>query len=609
MRDLMAARGPDGHGEWASDDRQIWLGHRRLSIIDLSERGAQPMRSADGQIVITFNGEIYNYKALRGRLESKGHVFRSGSDTEVLIELYREMGPDMVRDLRGMFAFALWDAALGRLLLARDPYGIKPLYYAVDRGEVTFASSVKALIGSGLVDCAFDPAGLAGFYVLGSVPEPWTMYRAVRSLPAGTTMAIDGDGIQAPRQYHSISRVWTESEALAEHNEARLGGGVVDAAALRAEVRAALLDSVRHHLVADVPVGAFLSGGVDSGALVGLMRDAGQAEIETITLTYDEFEGSANDEAPLAAMVARHYNTRHHTRRVSADEFAQDLPKIMAAMDQPSIDGVNSWFVAKAAHEIGLKVAISGVGGDELLGGYDTFRNLPRLRQWFGLPSYVPGMVSLMRNMVGITRGGGVALNPKYAELMTHGGTLPGAYLLQRGLFLPYELQRAFADPAVLREGLEALDPAGLIADAVLGGPRSNFAKIATLESTFYLRNQLLRDADWASMAHSLELRTPLVDSALLERVAPFLTQRWRPSGKSLLAHAPQMELPEAVVTRKKTGFGIPVERWLAHTGLRLESQNAVGDRTEPFSRRWARYVADVQTRADVCAGPIALQN
>src|SRR5215469_4019377 len=309
IRDHMAARGPDGIGEWYAADGRLGFGHRRLSIIDLSERGAQPMQTADGKLVVTFNGEIYNYRALRSTLEAKGYAFQSNSDTEVLLHLYAELGQEMLRELRGMFAFAIWDSQEQQLLLARDPYGIKPLYYADDGSTLRFASQVKALMAGRGVSRDPDPAGSVGFYLFGSVPEPFTTYREVRALPAGSFVRIDQRGSRAPIQYHSIARTYSEAQE-------RPLSTPTTKEETKALVREALLDSVRHHLVADVPVGAFLSAGVDSGALVGLMRDAGQQDIQTVTLAFDEFRGTPNDEAPEATAVAEFYATRHTTRVV-----------------------------------------------------------------------------------------------------------------------------------------------------------------------------------------------------------------------------------------------------------------------------------------------------
>ena len=570
-RDLMTARGPDGFGEWAGDEGRVAFGHRRLAIVDLTEGGAQPMLSVDGRIVVTFNGEIYNYPQLREELEARGVVFRSRSDTEVLIHLYRLYGDDMLPRLRGMFAFGLWDADRRRLLLARDPYGIKPLYYADDGACLRFASSVKALVGGGAVSRAPDPAGMAGFHLFGSVPEPWTCYRAIRSVPAGAMLACDGQGAKTQRAFFSLPRLYADAEASAP---------VADVAA---SFRDSALDSVRSHLMADVPVGAFLSAGVDSGALLGLMRDAGQETVKTVTLAFEAFRGTERDESPLAAEVARRYGAEHTIRWVGEAEFKADLPKILAAMDQPSIDGVNSWFVSKATRELGLKVAVSGVGGDELLGGYSTFARLPRIVRALRFVRHLPGREGLAAAGLKLARRAGLPLHPKSAGLLSLGPTFAGAYLLQRGVFLPSELAEAMGDPDFAAEGLRELQPVAHIAEALPPELKRDFSKVAVLESMFYLRNQLLRDADWAGLAHSLEIRTPLVDSVLVARVAPLFARAAPPNGKPLLANAPTKPLPESIVDRAKTGFGIPLRRW-------FEGGDAVEDRL--WSRHWLRRVA-----------------
>ena len=484
MRDHMAARGPDGSADWYSSDGRVGFGHRRLSIIDLSWRGAQPMQTADGRLVITFNGEIYNYRALRSKLEAKGYVFQSNSDTEVLLHLYAERGHDMLRELRGMFAFGIWDLQEEKLLLARDPYGIKPLYYADDGSTLRFASQVKALMAGRGVSKDTDPAGWVGFYLFGSVPEPFTTYREVRALPAGSLVCIDQHGLGAPTQYFSIARTYRE----AQQRPLSAARAKEDTKAL---VREALVDSVRHHLVADVPVGAFLSAGVDSGALVGLMREAGQQEIQTVTLAFDEFRGTPNDEAPAASAVAEFYATRHRTRVVDENEFRSDLPTIVEAMDQPTIDGINVWFVSKAAHELGLKVAISGLGGDELFGGYSSFRDLPISVRWMAAPSSIPFLGQVLRRAFRRMRAEKWGLNPKAAGLVELGGNYPGAYLLRRGLFMPWELPEVLG-PEVAREGLERLDPVKHIARTPgYPIPCNQFGRVATLDSSLYMRNQL----------------------------------------------------------------------------------------------------------------------
>jgi asparagine synthase (glutamine-hydrolysing) len=582
-RDYMRRRGPDGVGEWISADGRIGFGHRRLSIIDLSDGGAQPMSSADQTLVVTFNGEIYNHRALRARLEAKGRIFRSHADTEVLLHLYAEMGEDMVRELRGMFAFALWDSPNRKLFLARDPYGIKPLYYADDGRTLQFASSVKALVAGRGASTEVNPAGVIGFYIFGSVPEPLSIYRSIEALPAGATMTIDASGANEPKRYFSIPQILRQAEADARE------GKRYD---IEEQFRAAVLDSVRHHLVADVPVGAFLSAGVDSGALVALMRDLAYGEIRTITLEFDEFARATANEAPHAERLAKRYHTNHVTRRIDAEEFERDLPNIIAAMDQPSVDGINCWFVAKATSELGLKVAVSGIGGDELLGGYSTFESLPRYVRLLGSTARLPGRDTALNLAAKLARRLGVRVHPKAFGLLAYGGSVAGAYLLSRGLFLPSELAEVVGDPDFVRVGLARLDPIGHIAAALRDGPTSAFGKVAALESSFYLRNQLLRDADWAGMAHSLEIRTPLVDSHLLRSIAPLLARSERPSGKTLLARAPRRPLPDDILNRPKTGFGIPIEAWARKTMVDFRRANGAPSDTVPWSRSWAQWVS-----------------
>ena len=311
----------------------------------------------------------------------------------------------MVHDLRGMFAFGLWDAEKSALLLARDPYGIKPLYYADDGWTVRFASQVKALLAGGKVSRDPEPAGWVGFCLFGSVPEPFTTYQEIRALPAGSTLWVDRVGAH-------------ETQAVFFHCRYLLPGGGYHARPETMKIsssaaREALLDSVRHHLVADVPVGAFLSSGIDSGALVGLMRDAGQREIQTVTVAFEEFRGRREDEAPIAAEIASQYGTRHTTRIVTEQEFRNDLPKILEAMDQPTIDGLNTWFVSKAARELGLKVAISGLGGDELFGGYPSFRDVPLCVRALAIPGRIPALGDLARWL--LTSVFSQSLNPKAA--------------------------------------------------------------------------------------------------------------------------------------------------------------------------------------------------
>lgn len=534
------------------------------------------MTSADGRLAVTYNGEIYNFPELRAELERDGVCFRTSCDTEMLLHLYARSGPAMVHRLRGMFAFAIRDELRGELFLARDPYGIKPLYTANDGWTFRFASQVKALLAGGAVSRDPEPAGLAGFYLFGSVPEPFTLYQEIRALPAGHMQIVDAGGPREPLPFANIAAV------LAEGSRQRAAVGEVSE-----RVRAGALDSVRAHCLADVEIGVFLSAGIDSGAVLGLLRDSGQPEIRAITLQFDEFRGKAEDEAPLAAGIAARYGAEHIVRRVDRGEFERDLPDILDAMDQPSIDGVNSWFVAKAAREAGLKVALSGIGGDELLAGYPSFADLPRLRRLCGPFAAIPGAGRLSRMVLRTLAPGLCERRPKAAGLIEYSGGWADAYLLRRGLFLPHEL-RGLLDPMAAREALRRLRPRYRIGAALLPDPGSDIGRVCALESAHYLRNQLLRDADWAGMAHGVEIRVPLADFTLLRTLAPVVPAMGSGAGKRMLARAPRAPLPDNIVARAKTGFGVPTGAWLATRG---------GGPAQPSSglasRRWAHMVLD----------------
>jgi asparagine synthase (glutamine-hydrolysing) len=324
------------------------------------------------------------------------------------------------------------------------------------------------------------------------------------------------------------------------------------------------------------------------------MRDVGQNDIETVTLSFEEFRGKSEDEAPLAAEIARQYDTRHTTRVVTQKEFGDDLPKIIDAMDQPTIDGLNTWFVSKAARELGLKVAISGLGGDELFGGYPSFRDIPRWVRAVSIPARIPGLGEVARRL--LTAIGEVipTFSPKAAGLVKYGGTYAGAYLLRRGLFMPWELDTILG-PEMTQLGLRRLDPLRHIGKELRGGPTSDFAKVAVLESGLYMRNQLLRDTDWASMAHSLEVRVPLVDAVLLREMAAVLGRRTAVS-KRLLATAPRLPLPNKIIERPKTGFTTPIQMWLQGDSRIQHWQKvpSVAVKTCPWARRWACEVAKV---------------
>jgi asparagine synthase (glutamine-hydrolysing) len=552
----MQPRGPDAGATWVGSEGRVGLGSRRLAIIDLSPDGAQPMFSTEGDLGIVFNGEIYNYLELRDSLERRGVHFRSRSDTEVLLELYRHEGQSMLGRLRGMFAFAIWDGPRKRLFVARDPYGIKPLYFADDGSTIRMASTVKALLAGGAVSPSRDPAGVAGFFLTGSVPEPLTICRAISAVEAGTAFHVLADsGRGAVHRHYSVASVLRTADGQRGH-----------ARFTRPEtlLREMVEESVAYHLVADVPVGVFLSAGIDSSTLASMAARQSRDAIHTFTLAFDAFRGGVADESAAAERFAGELGTVHTTRVVSQDEFRADLPRIVDAMDQPTIDGVNTWFVSKAVREAGLKVALSGVGGDELFGSYSSFRNVPRLVRIARVP-----MVSRAARLV--------RRHPKAALVGGLARSFAGAYLLQRGLFMPAELPSVIdADEALA--GLERLQVLDLIRLAMTPDPGTDYGRVAALEASLYMRNQLLRDSDWASMAHSVELRTPLVDAALLRQIAPLLLEK-RSACKATFGS----DLPPWLRNREKQGFFVPMRDWM----------DLPADGTSTRMRSWARQVFD----------------
>lgn len=576
IRDRMTARGPDGCGLWISDDQRVGFAHRRLSIIDLSESGAQPMWNRERTLCITFNGEIYNYRQLKQQMERSGCEFRSQSDTEVLLHLYAERGAEMVQQLRGMYAFAIWDVSNRTLFAARDPFGIKPLYYADDGRTFTFASQVKALLASSRIKRSPDPAGRAGFLIWGSVPDPFTFYRQIRALPAGHTLTLRQESSARIEVFCSIPEILRAAQSSQSASNA--GDGAE-------HLHEALRDTVEHHLVADVPVGVFLSAGLDSSTIAALVSET-HSQVRTVTLQFEEYRGKDVDEAPLAELVARQFRTTHQTISIGRHDFETESARLLRAMDQPSVDGVNTYFVSLAARRAGLKVALSGLGADELFGGYDSFREIPKTVRTL---QAFPG-VERIGKMLRVVAAPVIEkfTSPKYASLLEFGRSYPGAYLLRRALFMPWELPKVMGYD-MAREGCEQLQTLQHLADDV-DGLHSPRAKVSALELCCYMRQQLLRDSDWAGMAHSLEIRVPFVDVEFLRRLAPLLTSA-NPPGKQELARSPRLPLPAAVLARPKTGFSVPVREWMTAAQAH--------DQPERGLRGWARYL---YSQADAAA-------
>jgi len=560
---FMLSRGPDGGGTWISRDDRVGLGSRRLAIIDLSDEASQPMSDTTGNLTVVFNGEIYNHVELRKSLERSGVQFRTSSDTEVLLHLFRRDGERMTELLRGMYAFTIWDARERRLFVARDPYGIKPLYFADDGATFRAASQVKALLAGNRIPRTPDSAGRASFLLTGSVLDPFTSFASIRAVEAGTSFFVSESGRSQPRRHYSMASVL--KKAREEQSIARLTTPDIF-------VSEFVRESVGYHLVSDVPVGLFLSAGIDSSSIAWHAAQLVKEPIRTVTMQFDVQRGTSRDESSPAAAFATSIGASHATRLITRDEFLADLPAIFAAMDQPTIDGVNTWFVSKAAHEAGLKVALSGLGGDELFGSYPSFRDIPRIMRASATSRAIPLGARIVRRAAAK-----LGRNPKFRSLAAIGSTWSGAYLLKRGLYLPDDLP-GLIGAGLAAEALEQLDLLSRIDEALEPDPGTPFGRVAALEASVYMRNQLLRDTDWASMAHSLEVRTPLVDAWLLRQLAPVIMEHGSATKMSLGA-----VLPSELRTRPKSGFTTPLAEWM----------ELPPDGTSTRMRSWAQTVME----------------
>ncbi len=531
----MVHRGPDDEGVTSADPAT--LGMRRLAIFD-PKNGRQPMLSPDGRLSLVFNGAIYNFRELRDQL-SDGWQFRTTCDTEVLLAAFTRWGEACLPRLRGMFAFAAWDAHEKRLFLARDPFGIKPLYLQHAAGRLAFASELNALALAAPRPLEIDPAAAADFLAWQSVPAPRTIYRSVTSLQPGESASFQNGQL--------TRRVYWRFPAADTH--AASGDPGQFSAALRAQLE----DTLSAHCLADVPVGAFLSGGLDSAVIAGLMARKMPGRLKTFSIGFDE---SAFTEAEAAEATARFIGSEHRTTVVRGTDVANDLGRIVASLDHPTGDGINTYYASRAARAGGVTVALSGLGGDELFGGYPSFRNLPRLTPWMErwrrLPPPVARLLAAPLPLAGV-RG------EKLADLIATARDRHALAAAQRRVLSNRQLRRLLKSPpariehpqlGALREDLPASDA---------------FATASAWEMRGYMADLLLRDSDMMSMAHSLELRVPFVDR-------PFIEWLWRqPTAwrntphqpKSVLAAAARDVLPPELLTRAKRGFTFPFPLWM----------------------------------------------
>jgi len=572
MTEALAHRGPDDAGlsplRAGVEGTAGAFGHRRLSILDLSSAGHQPMRTPDGRFTLAYNGEIYNFRELRQALERTGGRFSSQSDTEVLLLGWAAEGLAFLERVRGMFAFSVWDRAAGAGWLVRDPFGIKPLYVAEVGGEVIFASEVRAILASGRIGRRLCTDAVADYLSTGSVADPLTLIEGVRAVGAGTALPVS--------MVDGAFRTGTPVRfgAPPHFGEGALDGDAASAARL---VRDALGQSVSEHLVSDVPLAFFLSGGIDSSVVVALAAEATATTLETFTVTFAE--AGFNEAAPAAAL-ARRFGTRHHEVPLSGSDLLSALPDAFAAMDQPSMDGLNTFVVSRAVRARGIKVVLSGLGGDEFFAGYPSFQRAAAVAPLWGLPAPVRGLVSRAAGAWPGVRGAKAAL------LFGEETPARGAYRASRTLFADAQVRAMIGTNPV--DSLPG-PPAGL----------SLLQQVTWYEASGYMRNTLLRDSDVFSMAHGLELRVPLVSTqvaAAAARVDDAL-KLTRGRSKPLLLSAVHDLLPRATWDRPKQGFTLPFAvfmrealRPLVQAGLSDRHLGRVGIDAPEARRVWADF-------------------
>ena len=589
MTAAMRHRGPDDEGVLANDPRApgLALGIRRLSIIDL-KTGHQPIWNETHDVAVILNGEIYNYRELRERLSRSGHRFTTETDTEALVHAWEEWGEDCLEELQGMFALALLDlrkryAISPLLFLARDPLGIKPLYYTQTPEGFAFASEVRALMAGGVAPKVISQDALTSYLLFGSVSEPVTLLEGVFSLPPGHRMLL----YVPERRRVPRARAWWDATRSLEAKDAH---GTPDPVAAAKGVRGKLEEAVRAHLIADVPVGLFLSSGLDSGAIAALAARE-RPGICSFTLS---FPGTAYDESTLARTVALECRTQHQEIPLEGNTVVSRIDEALAAQDQPTMDGINTYFVSWAAREAGLKVALSGLGGDELFGGYSNFADTQRMRRllraaWF-LPSPLRSAVApLLEKIIGSQSSAPAAKKALAAWMRPD--ALPHAYFFTRALFpvggeLSRLMEPRFRPSTVGSDGV-TLEPTWvgwLERSSDAARKLEEMSAVSWLEMRCYMASTLLRDTDSVSMARSLEVRVPLLHTPLVEYVGG-LPEHLRYGGKmkGLLIGAMQDVLPEAILTQKKRTFTLPWEEWLRGP-LRSRLEKAFGETAKPLA-------------------------
>jgi len=586
MNKVQANRGPDDEGIFTFE-RGVF-GHRRLSILDLSKAGHQPLEYQKSNIknqkelCITFNGEIYNFLELKKDLEKKGYKFKTKTDTEVILALYAEYGEESFKMLRGMFAFGLWDGKKNKLFLVKDRYGIKPLYYYSDSGKLVFASTVKAVSESKLVKVEKNPDALMGFLLFGSVPLPFTTIKGIMAVPAGHYLEIDANRSKKIVKYYDPLDYFISADKKV----------LIDKSEAINEIKRRLKESVDLHLISDAPLGIFLSGGLDSSAIAALsveaLREGGFGrKITTLSIVFDEKEFS---EKKYQRMVVDKIKSDHKEIKITKQDFQNSFDKIFDAMDQPTIDGINSFFIAEAAKKAGLKTVLSGLGGDEIFMGYPSFKKAGFLRNIQKLPlssGFWSFSSSVFQSLFG----------DRYskAEYFANNDIL-SFYLGVRGLFSSKETARILgANLSEVNNFIDDFYNLTLYPKSSILNSLHSANLLSYLELKFYLQNQLLKDTDFMSMYHSIEVRVPFLDHPLVEYLSSLTPDLkiGKEINKPLLVESVRDLLPQEIFTRPKMGFTFPFQKWLTDFQINKSSDNYPILGGSHWSRSWAKGVLE----------------
>lgn len=549
MCNSMTHRGPDDWG--VKSFGSSCLGMRRLSIIDTSPKGHQPMSNEDETLWVVCNGEIYNFREKTKWLKGRGHLFRSEADVEVILHLYEEFDNEFLNHLRGMFAFAFWDENKKEFYLVRDRLGIKPVYYSENNGTLLFASELRALICSGLIKPEIDLNSLDYYLSFGYVPQPYTLLNKIRFL-------LPGHFLYAKDKHIEITKYWDFPKS---------GDTDIRFNEIIPKTRQLLEESILLHQVSDVPIGAFLSGGIDSSAMVGLMSSLSDEPVRTFSIGFEQTPSHYN-ELDIARITSRRFKTKHSEVIVTGQDVLNEIDNIIGYIDQPSFDGINSYFVSKAAKEGGVTVALSGLGGDELFGGYGSYKTIPKFANALKLWGRIP--INFKKSIVNIismqkTFGLNKSQNKKISR-MVWADTPIGLYAIARLLLWPEEKKQLYSSEMnlFLSSNQKRQTILELLTNTV--NLDSNLWHIISeLEMQTYMSWRLLRDTDVMSMAHSLEVRVPIIDHKLVEFICG-LPSGWEKSlgfPKRLLKKALSDILPQEVLNQPKHGFEFPLEIWM----------------------------------------------